>query len=214
MTLRENSDWLRYVFWACALGLCFLTVALIKAPVIEFGKILGSVFGVLLFGVSGFVFQTHETKIDPLRREITIASHGFRKSTSEIVEFDSVDRIILITTFEYNEDLMPANRWQERWSLALACRERIVPIIHKLYVSKEQAMRDAKKIQKILDVSISDTVEESIASLAQSGRKIEAVALATRSLGMTTTQAKDFVDKNTGLTARSRGTPASWRPSP
>ena len=212
MTLRENSEWLRYVLWACAIGLCFLTVNFINAPILDFGKIIGSVMGVFLFGLSGFVFQTHKTRIDPLRREITITSKGFQKSTCEIVEFDNIDHIILITTFDYDEDLMPANRWQERWSLALACKGRSVPITHNLYVSKEQARRDAKKIQQLLNVEISDTVEESIASLAQNGRKIEAVTLASRSLGMTTTQAKVFVENNAGLTSWSRGTPASGRP--
>ena len=94
--------------------------------------------------------QTHQTIIDPSRREITITSKGFKKSKSEIVKYEDVDRIILIATFDYDEDLMPANRWQERWSLALACKERSVPITHNLYISKEQAMRDARKIRKFL----------------------------------------------------------------
>ncbi|MBI5149409.1 MAG: hypothetical protein HZA28_01380 [Candidatus Omnitrophica bacterium] len=205
--LRENNEWLRYVFWGAAIGMGFLVVSAVNSPVRDVVKIIGSVMGVFLFGFSGFVFQTHKTIVDPSRREITITSKGFKKSTSEIVKFDSIDRIIVITTFAYDEDLMPANRWQECWSLALACKERSVPITHNLYVSKEQAVRDAKKIRQILNVEISDTVEESIASLAQNGRKIEAVTLASRALGMTTTRAKDFVDKNTGLTSRSSGIP-------
>jgi len=205
MTFRENSEWLRYVFWACAIGLCFLTLDFINEPVIDLWKTIGAVMGVLLFGFSGFVFKTHKTIVDPSRREITITSKGFKKSTSEIVKFDSIDRIILVATFDYDEDLMPANRWQERWSLALVCKGRSVPITHNLYVSKDQAMRDANKIKQILNVEISDTVEESIASLAQNGRKIEAATLATHSLGMTPTKAKDFVDKNTGLTSRPSG---------
>jgi hypothetical protein len=111
----------------------------------------------------------------------------------------------LIATFHYDEELMPANRWQERWSLALACKTRSVSITHNLYVSKEQAMRDARKIQQFLNVEISDAVEESITSLAQNGRRIEAATLATRSLGMTTTQAKVCMEKDAGLPSRSRG---------
>lgn len=152
MTLRENSEWLRYLLWACAIGLCVLAASFINAPVQDVGKIVGSLMGVLLFGFTGFLFQTHKTIIDPSRREVTITSKGFKRSTSEIVKFDSIDRIILITTFDYDEDLIPANRWQEHWSLALACKERSVPITHNLYVSKEQAMRDAMKIRKFLGV--------------------------------------------------------------
>jgi len=43
------------------------------------------------------------------------------------------------------------------------------------------------------------TTEESIAGLSENGRKMEAVTLASRSLGMTTTQANDFVVKEAGL---------------
>ena len=84
---------------------------------------------------------------------------------------------------------------RERWAIALVLEERSVPVTENLYITKERALRDAKRIQQLLNVEISDAVDESIASLAQNGRKIEAVTLASRSLGMTTTQAKDFVDK-------------------
>jgi hypothetical protein len=213
MTIRENSEWIRYVLWACAIGFCFLTTSFLNTPVIDFGKVIGSVAGIILFGFSGFVFQTHKIKVDPLRRIITITSKGFRKSASETLSFDSVDKIILISTLDYDENLMPANRWQERWSLALACKGRSVPITHNLYVSKEQAMCDARKLQQHLNVAISDTLEDSIASLAQNGREIEAATLASRARGMTTAQAQIFVEKNAELTSPSRGTPASGRPS-
>jgi len=213
MTLRENSEWFRYVLWACAIGLSFLTANFLSTPVIDFGKVIGCVAGIILFGFSGFVFQTHKIKVDPLRRIITITSKGFRKSSKETVSFDSIDKIILIATLDYDEDLMPANRWQERWSLALACKNRSVPITHNLYVSKQQAMRDAKKLQQLLNVGISDTLEDSIASLAQNGRKIEATTLASRALGITTAQAQFIVEKNAELNSSSRGTPANGRHS-
>jgi hypothetical protein len=65
MTLRENSEWLRYVLWACAIGLCFLAASFISAPVHDFGKIIGSVMGVFLFGFSGFVFKHTKQQLTP-----------------------------------------------------------------------------------------------------------------------------------------------------
>lgn len=196
--LYENSEWLRYVFWACAVGFCFLTINLINMPDVHIGKIVGSMMGILLFTFCGFVYQTHRIFIDPAQRKIIIISKGFRESTSEIIKFDDVDRIILVKTYEYDEDLAPANRWQDRWSLALACKRRTVPISHNFYINKEKAVGDAMRIKQVLNVDIADNIEDSIASLAQSGRKIEAVILATRSLGMTTEQATDYVDMHVG----------------
>lgn len=193
--LQENSGWLRYVLWGCAIGFCVLAVSVINAPVRDVGKVIGSVMGVLLFGFSGYVIRTRHITVDPLSQKVTITSKGFWQKTTEHLAFKEIKKVLVLTTFDSIENLQGANVMRERWPIALVLEERSVPVTENLYITKERALRDAKRIQQLLNVEISDTVDESIASLAQNGRKIEAVTLASRSLGMTTTQAKDFVDK-------------------
>lgn len=89
---------------------------------------------------------------------------------------------------------MPANRWQERWYLVLQCRNEIVPLIHNPSVRKEEASLLAEKLQLILGVGILDSDQESLVTLLKTGRKTEAITLATRSLGMTVTEANQYVD--------------------
>lgn len=47
-------------------------------------------------------------------------------------------------------------------------------------------------------------MEDSIAHLAQNGREVEAVTLASHALGMSAAQAKDFVAENASPTSYSR----------
>jgi hypothetical protein len=205
LVLRENGKWLRYVFWGGALGMCFLVVSAIDSPVPDVGKIIGSAMGILFFGFSGCVLQTRRIVVDPSRREITIASEGFRQATTERLRFDEIKRILVLTTFDSVENLRGVSIMRERWSIAFVLKERSVPVTKNLYITKEQALRDAQKIQRLLDVEISDTVEESIAHLAQNGKRVEAMTLASRALGQTTAQAKEFVERNAGLTGADEG---------
>lgn len=211
--LRENSEWLRYVFWGGAIGMGFLVVSAINSPVRDVVKIIGSAMGVLLLGFSGFVLQVRHIVIDSLRREVIMTSKGFRRTTTERLGFDEIKKILVLMTFDSVENLRGVNVMRERWSLAFVLNERSVPVTNNLCPTKQEALRDAQKMQQLLGVEIIDTVEESIAHLAQNGRKVEAVVLAARALGMTTAQAKDFVDGNASLASRSSETPASGRPS-
>lgn len=211
--LRESGEWFRYVLWGAAVGMGVLTVSAVNSPVREVGKIVGGAMGVLLFGFSGFVLQVRRIVIDPLRREVIMTSKGFRETTTERLRFDEIKKILVLTTFDSVENLRGVNVMRERWSLAFVLDERSVPITKNLYLTKQRALRDAKKMQLLLGVEITDTVQESIAHLAQAGRKIEAVTLASRALGMTTAQAKGFVEGNASPTSRSSGTPASGRTS-
>ena len=68
--LKENSEWLRYVFWVAAFGMCFLVVNIINAPVLDYGKLYGSVAGVLLLGFCGFVLKIRRVTVDPVRRVV------------------------------------------------------------------------------------------------------------------------------------------------
>jgi hypothetical protein len=196
MILRENNEWLRYIFWACAIGLCVLFVNAINAPVRDTGKILGTLSGVLLFGFSGLVYRSRKVKIDPHRRKITITSKGLRQTFCEVLDFSEVERIVVLESFTYESDLLPANRWQKNWTLALACRGRIVPVTLNPSVSKDEAMHDAVNIRLLLGVEISNSTKESISGLAKSGRKVEAITLAERTLGMTTSDATNYVEND------------------
>ena len=75
--LQENSGWLRYVLWGCAIGFCVLAVSVINAPVRDVGKVIGSVMGVLLFGFSGYVIRTRHITVDPLSQKSRLRARVF-----------------------------------------------------------------------------------------------------------------------------------------
>ena len=213
LVLRENGEWLRYVFWGAAIGMYFLALSAINSPVRDVGKIIGSALGVLLFGFSGFVLRSRRILVDPSKREVVLISKGLRQTATERLRFDEIERILVLMTYDSVENLRGVNVMRERWSIAFILKERSVPVTRNLYITKEQALRDAKKIQRLLNVEISDTVEEGIAHLVQTGKTVEAVSVACRALGMTTAQAKDFVEGNASSTALSNRPPASEPPS-
>lgn len=194
MIIRENAEWLRYVFWFGALGLALIAYQNTTAPDPDAVKIIASILGALLCGFSGVVFKTHKAIFDPSRKQITLIHRGFRNSTQQTIPFSAVEHIVVVKTFDYNEDMLPANRWQERWYLALACRDEIVTLTYNLSVQKGEARQLAQKIQAILVVDVLDTDQESLNALVKTGRKAEAISLAARSLGMTVTEAKQHVD--------------------
>jgi hypothetical protein len=195
MILRENGEWLRYVLWAGAVGLCFVTAAALGAPERDLGKVIGGVLGVLLFAFSGWVYQTHIVEVDTLRREVRRTRKGFRKSRDETIPFAAVQRIALVETVDYDGELMPANRWQRRWCIALVCDSGPVVVTNNPYVNRQSAMRDAIRLQQAIGVGLTDSVEESIAILARTGRTTEARALGARTPGPAGDRGKDLAEK-------------------
>ncbi|HEX4974345.1 MAG TPA: hypothetical protein VFV48_00520 [Pseudomonadales bacterium] len=193
MTIRENGEWLRFLFWCCAIGLALLAIQNTTSANRDFTKIIASILGVLLFGFSALTFKTHKVVIDCGRKTITLIKKGFRNTTQQTILFSAVEHIVVVKTFHYNEDLLPANRWQERWYLALMCKDEIVTLTHNPSVQKEEARRLALDIQSILHVDILDSDHESLNVLLKSGRRAEAITLAARSLGMSVTEASKHV---------------------
>lgn len=194
MIIRENGEWLRYVFWCVAIGLAVSAIQHAASPEQDAGRIVASFLGVVLFGFSGFVFKTHKVTFNSAQKKITLTHKGFRSVTQQIIPFSNVEHIVIVKTFHYNEDLLPANRWQERWYLALACKEDIVTLTHNPSVQKEEADQLAKKVQRLLGVDILDSDQASLNVLQKTGRKTEAITLATRSLGMTIAEASQHVE--------------------
>lgn len=191
--LKENSEWLRYVLWAGAIGLGVVAFQAFNTENRDYGKIIGSTLGVLLMGFSGFVFKTRQIKLDPTQRLITITSKGFRQATIDTVKFDDIRKILVVLTMSYDNELTPNNRWQKGWTLALACASHNV----QLTLNPENqltVLEKAQKIQRLVNVEIAASIDESIIHHLKMGRKIDAIALATHQLGLTTTQAKDFVE--------------------
>ena len=145
--LRENSEWLRYVFWASATGLGILAIQAINADDRDFGKIIGSSLSVLLLGFSGFVFKTRLVAANPTRREITITSKNYRNSTTETISFDEIKQILLVMTLTYDSELTPSNRWQEGWTLVLMCQD--LPISHKFCLMLKKSGGSSVSILRI-----------------------------------------------------------------
>jgi hypothetical protein len=148
----------------------------------------------LLFGLSAYVFKTHKVVFDQRRKIVALTRKGFRNTTLQVIPFSDVEHIVVVKTVHCNEDMLPANRWQERWYLALMCRGEIVTLTHNPSVQKEEARQLAQQLQSILGVDILDSDQESLKALLKNGGKAEAITLATRSLGMTVTEACEHVD--------------------
>lgn len=209
LVFLESSAWLRYVFWGAAIGMLLLAAGAINATDRDLERALECLLGALLFGFCGFVFTTRRVIVDPLRRVVTITSKRFRHESTETMRFDEIKKVLVLMTFDRIENLQGAEVLRERWYIAFALAGRTVTVTRNLYLTKEQALHDAQRIQRLLCVELSDSPEESIAQLAQSGRKIEAVALASRAHAMSTVQAMEFVDGNAGPNSRSKETSVS-----
>jgi hypothetical protein len=131
----------------------------VNAPVREVGKIIGIAAGILLTGFSGFVLQTRTIVIDPLRREVVLMCKGVRQTTTERLGFDEIKKLLVLTTFERMDD---SNVTRERWAIAFVLDGRSVRATKNLYVTKEGALRDARKMQALLAVDITDERGETI----------------------------------------------------
>lgn len=196
--LQENSEWLRYVFLSGAVGMCFLVAHIINAPVLEGFKLYGSIMGVLLLGFCGFGLKVRRVTVDPVNQEIVISIKGFRNFSIERIKFHEVNKILVLMTPGTYEDSNGRTRSCEDWSIALAVNQGSVSINQNPYSTKAQALDVARKIQQLVRTEISDSEAEGISHLAQSGRKVEAIALARRTHGLTIAQAKDLVERNDG----------------
>jgi hypothetical protein len=150
LILKENSEWLRYVLWGGAIGMCFIAASTIASPEREAGKIVGAALGVLLLGFAGCVMQTRRAVIDPARREVTLVTKGLRRQSVERLAFADIRRIRLLATSERDEGVD-----RSRWAIVLVLDQRSVQLTRNLYLTRDQAMRDAAAIQQRLGVEIS-----------------------------------------------------------
>jgi hypothetical protein len=195
VVLKENSEWLRYVFWGAAFGMCFLVVTIINAPNLEYGKLYGSLTGLMLLGFSGFVLKTRRITVDPVKQEITILIKGFRQASIERIRFDEVQNILVFMVPDTYEDSNGRTKPCESWSIALALNARKVTL-NQNPLTQKQALDISSALQKLVHVKeVSENTEEVIMTLLQDGRKIDAIKFAASKLGLTLKQAKDFVEK-------------------
>lgn len=198
LIFRDNSAWLRYVFLGGALGMCVLVAGSLIGTDHDIGKIIGGILGVLLLGFSGYVLQVRQLVINPLRQEVTVTSKGLARTVTDRFTFDEVAKLLLLPTYEHNEELLPTNRRSERWSVVFVLKDRTVPATVNPYPSKEQAMQQATRIQQLVRVDIYTNLDEGLAHLAHTGKTIDAVVAARQHLGMTLGEAKDHIDQVTG----------------
>ena len=195
LIFRDNNEWLRYVLLAGAGGLGVFVFNSLTGAERDVGKIIGGTLGALLLAFSGYVLQVRRLVVDPARREISVTSKGLTKTVTDQFGFDETLKLLVQLTYDRDEDLSPANRQRPCWSILFLLKDRSIPVTVSPYVSKEQAMRDARHIQKLVRVEISDNLGEGLTQLAQTGRTIDAVIVARQQLGMTLTQAKDSIDQ-------------------
>ena len=197
LVFRDNGEWLRWALLAGAMGLCAVVFSALTDERRDVGKIIGGSLGALLLAFSGYVLQVRRLVIDPPRWEVTVMSKGLTRTVTDRFGFDDVDKLQLVPTYERNEDLLPANRNSERWSLLFVLKDRTVALTTAPYVSKDEALRQATLVQQVLGVEISDKAEEGIALLAQAGRIIDAVVTTRRIQGKTLTEARTAVQRLT-----------------
>lgn len=193
LVLKENSGWLRYVFWGAAIGMFFLAIGAFNAPVPDVQKAVLSLLGVALLGFSGFALPVRCTVIDSSQRKVTLTCKRFMSKTVERMRFDEIRSVAILTTLESVENLRGTEELRKRWGIAFVLEERSVSVKLNLYLTHDQAVRDAKRIQQLLGVELTDSTDASIDLLARGGRKIEAMALASRTIGKPTTEARNFV---------------------
>jgi len=198
LVFRDNSEWLRYAFAGGAIGLAALAGNNVVGSGYDIGKVIGGSLGALLMGFSAYALQVRRLVLDPARREITVRSKGLAKTVADRCRFDEVTKLLVVRTDERDDQLLPAHRQSERWSVMLVLKDRAIPVTISPYISKDRAMRDAGRIQQLLNVEIADNVDESIAHLVSTGRIIDAVLLTRQRSGMSLTQAKDHIDRLAG----------------
>ena len=198
LIFRDNSEWLRYVFLAGAAGLAVFVANGLAEPETEIGKIVAGALGALLLGFSSLVLQVRCLVVDPLRREVTVTGKSLIQTVTTRFRFDEVSKLLLLRTYEQDEALLPANRRRERWSVLFVLKDRTIPVSTNLYASKEHALREAQRLQPLLNVDISDNPDEGLAHLTQTGKTVDAViALRRQQPDMTLTEAKEIVDHAT-----------------
>lgn len=198
LVFRDNSEWLRWGLLSGAIGMGVLVADNLIGTGHDIGKIIGGILGALLLAFGGSVLQVRRVEVNPVRRDIVITSRTLLSTTNESIRFDEVIKLLLVLTYERDENLLPANRQSERWSVVFVLKDRSLPVNLNPHVSKEQAMADAKRLQPLLDVEISNHVDDGIAHLARSGRTIDAVVVTRQQSQMTLTEAKDQVDRIAG----------------
>ena len=198
LVFQDNSQWLRYVLLAGSVGMCVLVFNSLTEPERDIGKIIGGALGALLLGFSGYVLQVRRLVVDPARREVTVAGKSLTKSVTDRFGFDEVLTLLVLLTYDRDDELLPANRQRERWSVLFVLRDRTIPLTTNLYSSKEHALREAHRLQPLLNVGISDSPDEGLAHLTQTGKTVDAViALQRQQPELSLTQAKEIVDRAT-----------------
>ncbi|MDH5668446.1 MAG: hypothetical protein OEY86_10580 [Nitrospira sp.] len=195
LIFRDNSEWLRYLLLAGAVGMCVLVFNLLTGAEGNVGKVIGGTLGAFLLAFSGYVLQVRRLVIDPIRLEISVTSKGLASTVTDRFGFSEVLKLLVVLTYDRDEELSPATRQGERWSVLFLLKNRSIPVTVNPYTSKEQAMCEARRIQQLLRVEISDNLEEGLNQLAQTGRTIDAVVVARQQLGMTLAQAKEYSDQ-------------------
>ena len=200
---RDNHEWLRDLLLAGAAGMAvFVTHGLVGQET-DIGKIVAGTLGILLLGFSGLVLQVRSLVVDPFRREVTVTGKSLIKTATDRFRFEEVMKLLLLRTYEQDETSLPTNRQRERWTVLFVLKDRTIPLSTNLYVSKEDALREAQRLRPLLNVAISDSPDEGLAHLIQTGKTIDAVtALRRQQPDMTLSQAKEIVDH-----ATSRRTP-------
>lgn len=196
LIFQDNSVWLRYVLLVGAAGMAVFMANGLAEPKTDTGQVVAGALGTLLLGFSGLVLQVRCLVVDPLRREVTVTSKSLIQTATDRFRFEEVMMLLLLRTYEHDEELLPANRQRERWCTLFILRDRTVPVSTNLYASKEHALHEAQQLQPLFNVDTSENPDEGLAHLIQAGKTIDAViALRRRHPDLTLTRAKDVIDR-------------------
>jgi hypothetical protein len=193
LLLRENSAWLRYVFWLAALGMAVLAVQFMRASPVEWFKLYGTVAGTALFIFSGFVLKLRRVWVDEAAQELLLETIGWRNRLERRVAFADIRELRILEIPSTYEDHNGTTRPSVAWAVGLVLDNEVLTLNANPLTHHDQAFTLAKSFQRYLSVPIADSVEDSIAHLVQKGQKIEAVQLAVKRLGKTLSDERDWV---------------------
>lgn len=196
---RENSPWLRWVFFAGSLGMGILLYRALAADEPDFVRAACIAAGVLLLGFSGVVVQERRIVVDPARRSIVIESRRLRRRSRDSIAFDELRKIQIVATPTTREDSGGRTLPDTDWFVALVLDGRTLSVNQNPCNSPDQARALALEIARRTGLALDEGGDGSVDALVRQGRKIEAISALARQQGLSLSDARAEIERRIAL---------------